>query len=693
MAGLYEVAMNPRVRAILMQKRLTRGLLLWSLLTAALACNAILPRGLVAATPSDSANASDNSGGRGSCRAAIFKRAPARQAPRPPASWIRPLELLVGATPTAPELDPGFHVDMHKSVAYLASDDLEGRMIGTPGIDHAADYIATVFSKLGLQSLPGLDGYFQHFDLVTRTDPDPQKSSLKIAGKTLKLNDDFLPLRMSAQTSATGQVVFAGYGIEDAKQKYNDYAHLDIKGKIVLLMRFEPHDATGKSRFAENDDWSVDATIAQKVRLASDHGAAGIILVNPPLHHDDEGLIPFTRRDGLSSPVPLVQITVGTANDLLKQGGAPDLKTLQSQIDQEQKPHSIELKDVSADISFAIQQTHKQVENVAAILPGKGAHADEYIVIGAHYDHLGHGGPGSLALWSHGIHHGADDNASGTTAMMELADRFAHAGPQSRTLVFIAFTAEEEGLLGSQHFVSHSPIVLEKVAAMLNLDMVGRVSDEKLLIGGKGTAPNFAQLIADADAGLPLKLGEFGKGGIGPSDHTSFALKKIPVLFFFSGLHLDYHRPTDTADKINYDGMDQVVDLGERVVKALATMPRQKYNGSFDASGLAQMAGPATGPSNPSGARASMGAIPDYAQGEDAKGGMRIGGIMPGSPAEKAGLRQGDLVTRFNADKIENMMDYTNALAGARPGQTARLSVVRDGKKMELEATLSTRKD
>ncbi len=628
-----------------MQKRLTRGLLLWSLLTALLACNAGLSRDAV------------------------------------------------GAAPTSAALDPSFHVDMHEAIAFLASDDLEGRMIGTPGIDHAADYIATAFSKLGLEPLPGLDGYFQHFDLVTKVDPDPEKTSLKIAGKSLKLNDDFVPLRMSAQTSAAGAVMFAGYGIDNAKRKYNDYADLGVKGKVVLLMRFEPHDDKGKSRFAENDDWSVDATIAQKVRVASDHGAAGIILVNPALHHDDEALIPFNRRDGLSSPVPLVQISVKAADELLKQGGAPDLKTLQSQIDREQKPHGVELKDVSAELSFAIRETRKQVENVAAILPGKGEHANEYVVIGAHYDHLGHGGPGSLAPWSHGIHHGADDNASGTTAMMELADRFAHAGPQARSLVFVAFTGEEEGLLGSQHFVSHSPIALDKVAAMLNLDMVGRVSNEKLLIGGKGTAPNFDQLIADADAGLPLKLGEFGKGGIGPSDHTSFALKRIPVLFFFSGLHLDYHRPTDTADKINYDGMNEVVDLGERVVKALSTMPRQKYNGSFDASGLAQMAGPTTGPAQNAGPRPSMGAIPDYAQGEDAKGGMRIGGIMPGSPAEKAGLLQGDLVTEFNGDKIDNMMDYTNALGKARVGQTAKLSVVRDGKKINVEATLSARKD
>jgi S1-C subfamily serine protease len=197
-----------------------------------------------------------------------------------------------------------------------------------------------------------------------------------------------------------------------------------------------------------------------------------------------------------------------------------------------------------------------------------------------------------------------------------------------------------------------------------------------------------------ADKDLPLVLGEFGKGGIGPSDHTSFALKKIPVLFFFTGLHMDYHRPTDTAEKINYKGMDEVVDLGQQVVQAMTTMPREKYNGKYDASGLLAMAGPTSRPSNnPGGSRASMGAIPDYSQGEDAKGGMRIGGIVPDSPADKAGLRQGDLVTEFSGTKINNMMDYTAALATARPGQTVAVKVLRNGKPMEIQATLVVRKD
>lgn len=595
-----------------------------------------------------------------------------------------------------PHTDPSFHVDMRKSVEYLASDALEGRFVGTPGLEQAADYIAGNFSRLGLATLPGLDGYFQHFEMVTRVDPDPEKSFLIIDGKKLALGEQFIPLRSSAQTQVEAPVVFAGYGIEDPVRLYNDYAKLDVKGKIVLVMRFEPHKPNGNSRFAgSGEDWSVDATIAQKARVALAHGAAGILLVNPPLHHDDEGLIPFSRRDTLSSAVPLVQITPAVADQILRAGKATkDLKTIQAEIDESARPQSADLKGVSVRMSVGIKETKKQIENVAAVLPGKGEQANEYVVVGAHYDHLGHGGPGSLAPWSHGIHHGADDNASGTTAMMELADRFAHLGPQPRSIIFIAFTAEEEGLIGSQHFVSHPPIPLKDVVAMLNLDMVGRMKDEKLLIGGEGTADDFPKLVQQADKGLPLVLGEFGKGGIGPSDHTSFALKRIPVLFFFTGLHMDYHRPTDTADKINFKGMDEVVDLGQRVVEALTTMPREKYNGKYDASGLLAMAGPSTrASSNPGGSRASMGAIPDYSQGEDAKGGMRIGGIMPGSPADKAGLRQGDLVTEFNGTKINNMMDYTSALAGARAGQVVAVKVLRDGKPMEIQATLVARKD
>lgn len=591
---------------------------------------------------------------------------------------------------TGPRADAGFHVDLKKSVEFLASDELEGRLIGTPGIDRAADFIANSFSRLGLQTLPGFTGYFQPFVLTTRIDPDPAGTSVRLDGTPLKLMEDFTPLRVSAEGRAQGPIVFAGYGIVDSARRLDDYAGLDVKGKVVLVMRYEPHRDDGTSRFAKDQaDWSTDATIPQKIETAVDHGAVAVMLVNPPLYHSDEGLIPFFRQYAFKAKVPVVQLSADAADRMLKRSGAPSLKTLQTRIDQTVQPASMPLKQAEVDLAVAMKRTQKPVENVAALLPGRGEHADEYVVVGAHYDHLGHGGAGSLTPWSHGIHHGADDNASGTTAMLALADRFAHLGPQPRSIIFIAFTAEEEGLLGSAHFVENCPVPTDKIVAMLNLDMVGRVRDEKLLIGGEGTAANFPELVSKADEGLPFKLDEFGKGGIGPSDHTSFALKKIPVLFFFSGMHLDYHRPTDTADKINFDGMAEVVELGERVVKAMASMPRQAYVSKFDGSGTPGLDMNAAG----SGKRASLGAIPDYSQGDDATEGMRIGGIVPGSPADKAGLKEGDLVVNFNGAKIANMIEYSNALAKAKPGQTINVKFLRQGKPLEITATLTTRRD
>lgn len=591
---------------------------------------------------------------------------------------------------TGPRSGAKFHVDMKKAVEFLASDELEGRLIGTPGIDRAADFIANCFSDLGLATLPGFKGYVQPFVLTTRVDPDPTTTTVAMNDRRLQLMEDFISLRVSSEGSAQGTVAFVGYGIVDPERHLDEYAGLDVKGKVVLVMRYEPHRDDGASRFAKDQaDWSKDATIPQKIETAVDHGAAAVMLVNPPMFHSDEGLIPFFRQYAFKAKVPVVQLSVEAVDRIFKQAGAPSLKSLQIRIDQTLQPASTALKNTELKLSVAMKRTEKQVQNVGALLPGKGARAGEYVVVGAHYDHLGQGGAGSLTPWSHGIHHGADDNASGTTAMLALADRFAHQGPQPRSIIFIAFTAEEEGLLGSAHFVDHCPVPTDKIVGMLNLDMVGRVRDEKLLIGGEGTADNFPGLVSKADEGLALKLGEFGKGGIGPSDHTSFALKKVPVLFFFSGMHLDYHRPTDTADKINFDGMSEVVDLGERIVKAMTVMPRQQYVSKFDGSGTPGLDMSAAG----GGKRASLGAIPDYSQGEDAAEGMRIGGIVPGSPADKVGLKEGDLVVNFNGAKIANMIEYTNALGKARPGETVKVKVVRGGKPIEIDATLTTRKE
>ena len=268
-------------------------------------------------------------------------------------------------------------------------------------------------------------------------------------------------------------MVFAGYGITDAAHHYDDYAGLDVKGKVVLVIRYEPKTSEGKSRLTKDGSWSAAATFASKCRAASEHGAAAVLYVNPPAHDKVDSLSAFwSGPPGDHPTLPVVQIKEDLALSMVKAGGAGDLKGLEEEIDKDLKPQSGALKDVTASGSVVLR---KAVRNVVAYLPGNGDHADEYVVIGAHYDHLGHGGPGSLAPWSHAIHPGADDNASGTTAMLAIADDLAHSPPLERSLIFIAFTAEEEGLIGSQHFVEHCPVPLNKIAYMVNLDMVGRV--------------------------------------------------------------------------------------------------------------------------------------------------------------------------------------------------------------------------
>jgi hypothetical protein len=368
-----------------------------------------------------------------------------------------------------------------------------------------------------------------------------------------------------------------------------------------------------------------------------------------------------------------------------------DLKSLQSQIDRDGKPQSAAIDGVSASGTVDLVRRQTTVKNVIACLPGYGPHADEYVVVGAHYDHLGHGGPGSLAFGSKAIHHGADDNASGTAAVMELAQRLARAGRLQRSILFCNFTVEEEGLIGSAYFVNHPPVPLSKIVAMVNLDMVGRIRDERLYIGGAGTADNFDSLLAQADVGLPLKLKEsgpyIGRGGFGPSDHMSFAQKKIPVLFLFSGMHADYHTPTDTAEKVNYEGIDQAVALTERLIGEMATMPIEPYITKFDSLGaLAASAGDTSS----NGRRAALGVIPDYGT-DDTTPGVKIMGTHPGSAAEQAGMRGGDILIAIGSARIDSLYDLEDFLERAKPGDKVKLVFLREKQRIESAATLGER--
>lgn len=583
----------------------------------------------------------------------------------------------------APKVEPAeFHVDARKMLEYLASDELEGRGVGTAGLDKAADLIAADFRKLGLEPAPGCPDYFQPFKMTTGVSPDPSTALSAASDEPLKLEDDFTPMPFSAERSFDGPAVFVGYGISSEKFKYDDYAALDVKGKVVIAMRFEPHNEAGKSRFT-GEDWSDEAHLTRKAEVAAKHGAAALILVNPPIHHAGDPLSLFTRSGGERSALPVLQVTRKVAERWLKSGGLQTVNQLQEAIDKDVKPRSAALADVTIKGNVAIRRDEKTVKNAIAMRPGHGQHAGEYLVVGSHYDHLGWGGFGSLAPGVRAIHHGADDNASGTTAMLEIADHFAHVSTD-KTIVFVAFTAEEEGLIGSQHFVDHPPIPLKQITAMLNLDMVGRVRKNVIFVGGAGTAPSLDAFVKEADVDSPLKLKSFGRGGMGPSDHMSFALKKVPVLFLFSGLHMDYHRPTDTVDKINFEGMDEVVKFSIKLLNGLEDMPFEKYVDSADKDSMM--------PTMHTGSRVTLGIVPDYSTMDDSGKGVKLSGTSAGSPAEKAGLRAGDVIVQWNADKIESLQQLSNYLAAAKPGDVVKLGVERGGQRLDLQATLTERK-
>ena len=586
-------------------------------------------------------------------------------------------------------------VAMQQSVNYLASDELEGRGLSTEGINLAAAYIAGNFAGAKLQPLPGMSNYFQPFDLNSIEGIAPE-TALGINCKPLKLSDQYTVLSYSGEGAFHGPVVFVGYGVTNPAQHYDDYAGIDVKGKVALAWRFEPMDTAGKSRFGK-EDWSDSAHLDSKVRAAAEHGAVALILANPPKFKGPDTLVYMAQGYGEGAgAIPMLRVKQPLADDWIHTATGLDPAALEDKIGGALTPQSQSLKDTDIAGKVVLKHTVRHLENVMGYLPGSGPHADEYVVVGAHYDHLGRGGPGSLAMrgHTHDIHHGADDNASGTATVLELASEMGreyqngHRWP--RSIIFMTFTAEEEGLIGSMHWVNHPSVPLDKIVAMVNLDMVGRLRQQQLFIGGEGTAASLESILNKADEGLPLQLKDVGRGGMGPSDHMSFAIKKVPVLFFFTGLHVDYHRPTDTADKINYNGMAEVLDLTKRTVIALTHMPKEAYVTAADAHSMSMGLGGDTGAAGER--RASLGVVPSYGEDPSDIAGVKITGVSGGSAAEKAGLQENDIIVGFNEKKLDNLMDLSAALTESKPGDHVKLKVIRNGKPIVLEATLGERK-
>jgi hypothetical protein len=573
-----------------------------------------------------------------------------------------------------------------EEVKYLASPQLEGRLTGSPELEKAAGYLRARYQSFGLQAPGG--GFEQAFSVTTDAKLGPgNKFSFTENGRSVTLrSDEFVPFSFSANGNLGGAVVFAGYGITAPEYHYDDYAGLDVKGKIVLVLRHEPQESDPASVF-DGKTFTQHAQFASKASNAKMHGAAGVILINDVPNHpgDADELQKFGNAAGPSNAgLPFVHVKEERIDSWFKTAGRT-LADLEAAIDKDLKPQSFSFPEsIRVDATLDLAREVKTVHNVAAYLKGETA---EYVVIGGHYDHLGRGGQYSLAPNQTGtIHPGADDNASGTVGVVELARWFAKQPRGKRGILFLNFAGEEEGLLGSAHYTDHPLLPLKDAVAMINLDMIGRMRDNKLYLGGAGSGTTLKTIAEAAIAAQDIKVDYSAGPSEGSSDHTSFTAHQVPALFFFSGLHSDYHKPSDTWDKIDGPATARVL--------ALVADVAMRLRDAADRPEFVKVAAPTSphgGDNSPgpvSGYGPYFGSVPDFGEGI---AGVKFADVRENSPAAKAGLKQGDIMVEFDGKPIANLYDFTYALRGKKPGDEVSVKVMRDGQPLSVQCTLSRR--
>jgi hypothetical protein len=492
-------------------------------------------------------------------------------------------------------------------------------------------------------------------------------------------------LSFSDNGDADGPVVFAGYGIvvpDGQGFGYDSYATLDVKDKIVLVLRYFPEDAEQKTKGI----LARYADLRYKAMAARQRGAKAVMIVAGPRSPNAGELVPMTFDTALAgSGILAVSITGDDAKAMFKRAEKP-LEEAQKSLD-DANPHAtgFALPGVSVRIHAAVERERRTGRNVVGYLPATtpvGTMAKPWIAVGAHYDHLGHGEAGNTLAGKEDagkVHAGADDNASGSAAVLAVAATLAKQ-PRRRNIVFGFWSGEELGLIGSTAFATKPPVPLESLAAYLNFDMVGRMQDNKLTVQAAGTSPSWARLIEQANvaAGFDLAVQE---DPYQPTDVATFNLASVPSLSFFTGTHADYHKPSDTPDKIDYEDLDRVVEFAASIVKRLSDAPEAPAFTKVDQK-LQTGGGRA-------GVRLFTGTIPDYST--EVKG-LLLGGVIGGGPAEAAGLKKGDVIVEIAGQTITNIYDYTYALDVLKIGQPAKVVYLRDGKKQETTLTPAARK-
>ncbi len=592
--------------------------------------------------------------------------------------------LAFGATPA---IDPNLYLG---DVKYLASPELRGRASGSPELETAAAFLRGKYKEFGIRPPAGSD-YYQAFSVTTSAQLGKRnRLSVNEAGKhqTLRLNADYLPMHFSSAASIQGPVVFAGYGITAPDLGYDDYAAMDVKGKLVLILRHEPQETDENSKFS-GKALTQHAQFASKASNAKMHGAAGVILVNDVPNHKGEAdtLEKFGLTGGpTDAGIPFIQVKAEAVAPWFAAAGKT-MDGVAADIDRDLQPETFAFPDsVRVDGTVDVERLVKTVHNIAAYLPGE---TDEYVIIGAHYDHLGLGGQFSMAPSMTGtIHPGADDNASGTAGVIELARWYAKQPKQKRGILFLNFAGEEIGLLGSAYYAANPELPIEKAVAMINMDMIGRIRDSKVYVGGTSTGSGFRAILEKLTPGHGITV-DFSEGPeSGSSDHTSFIAKKIPSLFFFSGLHSDYHKPSDTWDKIDAPDAARLLALvGDVADELRSEAGRPEFTRPAAAPAHGGDAGPVTAAAG-SGYGPYFGSVPDFGEGIQ---GVKFADVQPGSPAAKAGLKAGDIMVEFDGKAVQNLYDFTYALRAKKPGDEVTVKVLRAGKPLEVKVLLSRR--